>query len=63
VNGKEGCTSKAIYGTDEALKGLGANGADWVTIKDMSVCPNAVKVKKGDSIIVQADYDFDTHPR
>ena len=61
-NGKQVCSSEAIYGADEAMKGIGGAGADWVTIKDMSIC-SPFKVRKGDILALKSSYDFDKHPR
>jgi hypothetical protein len=60
INGKNVCTSKAIYAVDEAVK---LEGGSWTTIKEMSACLTPIKVNKGDGVIIEADYDFDLHPR
>jgi hypothetical protein len=51
INGKEVCASKAIY-TAEGV------------ISDMEYCSPTppIKVKKGDTIKLQANYDLDLHP-
>jgi hypothetical protein len=62
LNGQVLCTSEATYGIDDTIKK--ANGESWATIRQMSVCSKSpVKLKKGDTIAVEANYDFDLHPR
>jgi hypothetical protein len=49
------CESKAAYAGK-------ANGAAWDTIKEMSLCPESLPIKKGDKLTVEALYDLDAHP-
>jgi len=50
VNGKEACRSEAIY------------TADGVAIKDMTLCPDTISLKKGDYIQISSLYDLTKHP-
>jgi len=50
INGKVACESKAVYGK----KGDAA-------ISEMTVCPNTIKVKKGDVLTFTAKYDTTKH--
>jgi hypothetical protein len=57
------CESKAIYGGD---KGSSSSttvhaGEKWETIRDYEVCTQAVEVKPGDVIVVEALYDLKAH--
>lgn len=62
LNGQEICKSEARYGVDDAIKT--PDGESWVTIRNMTVCDGQpIKFKKGDTIVVEANYDFDLHPR
>jgi len=61
INGKEACTSVAEYGGPGATH-RGADGVVWETVRDMTYCPGPVKVKIGDTISLEARYDFDAHP-
>jgi hypothetical protein len=62
LNGREICKSEAMYGIDDAIKNT--NDESWVTIRNMTVCDkHPIKLKKGDTIVVEANYDFDLHPR
>jgi hypothetical protein len=60
VNGKIACTSNAVYGVDETI---GTESGKWTTIKEMTSCTTPVKVLKNDTVVVEANYDFDLHPR
>jgi hypothetical protein len=61
LNNKSVCTSEAIYGDGEVVSNQLAE--KWVTIKDMTYCPNPIKITKGDTVSIEAVYDFDKHPR
>jgi len=50
INGKVACESKAIYGKKGAT-----------AISEMTVCPNIIKVKKGDVLTFTAKYDTTKH--
>ena len=56
LNGKVICDSKAIYG------GISTNAGDQGTISAMQYCTNPTKVKKGDVITLEANYDLELHP-
>jgi hypothetical protein len=61
LNGQEICKSEAMYGTN-AVKNL--DGESWLTIQSMSVCgQEPIKLKKGDTVSIEANYDFELHPR
>jgi hypothetical protein len=60
VNGQTGCTSKAVYGVDDTI---GTESGNWTTIREMTSCTTPIKVLKNDTIVVEANYDFDLHPR
>ena len=53
INGKEVCTSHAIYGRG------GDNNAE--TIHEMTACP-VISFKKGDILSMQSVYDLSQHP-
>jgi hypothetical protein len=57
LNGKVICDSKAIYG------GVSTNAGDQGTIAAMQYCTNPTKVKKGDIMTLEANYDLELHPR
>ena len=38
------------------------DGKVWETIRETSSCDEPVKVKKGDKIYMQANYDLGLHP-
>ena len=59
LNGKEICTSKANYGS---VAGVGGDTKPWTTIKTMSECDEAIPVKKGDTISIDAIWDKEAHP-
>jgi len=54
INGKEVCTSNAVYG-----KGGESTGD---TITNMSNCEKNIPVKKGDVLTMNSVYDLKTHP-
>ncbi|KAF1983078.1 hypothetical protein K402DRAFT_424087 [Aulographum hederae CBS 113979] len=59
-NGKNICTSKAIYGGPKHTTVI--DGKKWETIGEMTSCEDAVEVKPGDTLAVTASYDLDAHP-
>jgi hypothetical protein len=56
INGKLVCDSKALYG------GISTNAGDQGTISAMQYCTSPIKVKKGDTISLDANYDLELHP-
>jgi hypothetical protein len=56
INGKAVCNSKAIYG------GISTNAGDQGTIAAMQYCTTPIKVKKGDTMTLEANYDLNLHP-
>jgi hypothetical protein len=60
VNGQVPCRSTAVYGVNEVV---GTESGNWTTIKEMTYCTTPIKVVKGDAVVVEANYDFDLHPR
>jgi hypothetical protein len=54
INGKEVCTSKAVYG-----KGGNISGEK---ILYMSPCGKNIPIKKGDVLTINSVYDLKTHP-
>lgn len=78
INDKYICSSSAVYGTRNEggpMEGMGQHGhggpkgmvkrqndADLLTISRMSDCPGPFKVKKGDSIVLTAEYNLQKHP-
>jgi len=61
LNDKLVCHSVAAYGGNDATM-IGADGKKWDTISSMSDCPQAIPVKKGDRLRLQAAFDTATHP-
>jgi hypothetical protein len=39
-----------------------SDGTKWKTVSEMSECVDPVKVKKGDSVTIDAQYDLELHP-
>jgi hypothetical protein len=39
-----------------------ADGQTWETISNMAECYEPIKVVKGDSILLEANYDLERHP-
>jgi hypothetical protein len=62
LNGKEVCTSKALYG-GPGHEGTGAKGEKWTTINSMEFCEEPIKVSKGDNLTITADFDMYAHPQ
>jgi hypothetical protein len=60
VNGKEACSSNAVYGGTGAT--LIVDGKEWQTITQMTECAGPIQIKQGDKIQVVAAYDTITHP-
>lgn len=61
VNGKLACESKAIYG-GEAGTTTAVDGTKWETIGRMTKCRDPIPVKRGDKLVVEANYDLAQHP-
>jgi hypothetical protein len=61
VNGKLACESKAIYG-GEAVTATAVDGTKWQTIGRMTKCRDPIPVKRGDKLVVEANYDLVQHP-
>jgi hypothetical protein len=61
VNGRNTCNSIPTYGGQKDYEAKG-EGQGWETISEMSFCPQQVKLTKGDTITVTADYDIAKHP-
>jgi len=61
VNDKVICDSKAEYG-GEGHTTKTADGKVWDTIRATSMCEDPIKVKKGDKMYMQANYDVGLHP-
>jgi hypothetical protein len=60
LNGKVVCQSRASYGGSEAT--LVKDGKKWETLSSMSECGNAIPVKKGDIVRLDASFDTQQHP-
>jgi hypothetical protein len=58
LNGKNICTSKAEYGATYSA----SSTSKWTTISKMTDCVDAVPVKRGDRIALEAAYDTAKHP-
>jgi hypothetical protein len=58
VNNKSMCESKAVYGGAAGT----AEGGNWQTVSDMTVCQEPFPIKKGDTLTVVAKYDLQAHP-
>jgi hypothetical protein len=61
VNDKVACNSKARYG-GKGHEARTPDGKIWETIAESTYCPDTVRVKKGDRIYMQANYDLEQHP-
>jgi hypothetical protein len=55
INGKPSCVSKATYG-----EGIG--GSEIKTINSMSMCTDAISIKKGDTLSMGVEYDLKKYP-
>jgi len=73
VNGKQACSSNAVYGSTGPKKEDHKHGnmavveepkdnPVWETITKMTKCNELIDVKKGDTGIIQANYDLEKHP-
>jgi hypothetical protein len=62
LNDKRICLSSAEYGTTMGVSKASAGGQPWTTISKMSDCTDAIPVKKGDKLRLEAAYDEKTHP-
>jgi len=60
LNGKEICNSNAEYGGVEST--LKDGDKEWNTINHMTYCEGPVKVVKGDKLLLEANYDLESHP-
>jgi Stress up-regulated Nod 19 len=60
INGEIVCTSHAIYGGFKSDR----NHTDEGTLNDMTYCnpKEGIKVKKGDTVLLEAHYDLEQHP-
>jgi hypothetical protein len=56
VNGKVVCESTAKYGE------ASAKAENWEAVNSMSECEEKVPVKKGDTLTLESNYDFEMHP-
>ena len=61
INDKIVCNSKTTYGGPGHV-GKTSDGKVWETIQKTSSCDDPVKVKKGDKVYMEANYDLDLHP-
>ena len=63
INGKEVCSSKALYG-GPGHEGKSASGEAWTMINTMEFCkPNQpIKVSKGDKLTLSGNFDLVKHP-
>jgi len=59
LNGKNICVSKAEYGA--TYSGI-TTASKWTTISKMTDCVEAIPVKKGDRLTLEAAYDTVKHP-
>ena len=62
LNDYEVCSSNATYGGDGATATSGTGGEKWQTISEMTSCNEPIKVKKGDYIKIESQYDLEKHP-
>jgi hypothetical protein len=71
INDKAVCKSEATYGKENGMSG-GHSGhkrsiqdggsGEHQTIQKMSFCRDVIPVKKGDIVLLEANYDYDKHP-
>jgi hypothetical protein len=63
INGKEICTSKALYG-GAGHEGKAPSGESWTSINSMEFCEHnqPTKVKKGDKLTIAGNFDLIKHP-
>jgi len=71
INDKYQCSSKAVYGDAKENGEMGGHGhggdkgkadASIKTISHMTTCAGPIKVKKGDSLSMNVQYDLAKHP-
>ena len=60
ISGRRACVSKALYG-GPGHTSQRPDGKKWELLRETTDC-GAIKVKKGDQIVYQANYDLDLHP-
>ena len=67
INGKQVCSSSAIYAPTSQVEESNAishvNGTIWETVKDMTECEKYTDVKKGDTVTLVANFDIEKHPQ
>ena len=61
INGEKICTSEAKYGGPGHTT-TGPDGKTWETMSSMTPCKELIPLKKGDKIILEADFDTEKHP-
>jgi len=61
INDKIVCNSQTTYGGPGHV-GKTSDGKVWETIQKTSSCDDPVKIKKGDKVYMEANYDLDLHP-
>lgn len=61
LNGAVICDSRAIYGGGSSTA-MSSDGSTWETINAMTECETPVRVKKGDFLTLEANYDLVKHP-
>jgi len=63
INGKEVCTSKALYG-GPGHEGKTPSGGNWTMIREMEFCDTnqPIKVRKGDKLSIAGNFDSEKHP-
>jgi hypothetical protein len=63
INGKEICTSKALYG-GPGHEGKTPSGGNWTMIREMEFCETnqPIKVSKGDKLTIAGNFDLEKHP-
>jgi hypothetical protein len=59
LNGKVVCSSEVKYGGSGATASV--DGQKWETITSYGECNNAIKVRTGDRVIMEVDYDLTKH--
>jgi hypothetical protein len=61
LNGKLLCNSEAEYGTAGSSTAV-FEGKEWSTLSKMTECVTPTKVKKGDTLNIEAAFDHIKHP-
>jgi len=59
VNGKESCSSSAVYGGTDG--GLVVGDQKWETITAYTPCREEIQITKGDKVTMEAWYDLTKH--